>query len=136
MTVDIADSSVIPLQSLGVVDVGATDVADNELVSHAFANTCSDQDQNSFLVKRSSGFVNEYGREDEDGFLTDGGPNDPNHMLGAFPTLWPYGIGGIETRQPISVPYNVHVQFALQYADKRFRQDLHFIFQAFGVLQK
>lgn len=128
--------SVIPLQALGVIDVGATAVGENELLSHVLANVSAEGGKDTFIVKRSSDFVNEYARRDNDGSLCDGGPDDTNHMMGAFPILWPYGVGGIETNRPIPVPYNVHVRYALQYCDKRFRTDLNFIFQAFGVLQK
>lgn len=130
------EPGVVPLQSLGVIDVGATDVGENELLSHALLNASVRKRDDEFLVKRSSEFVNEYARKNADGSLSCGDINDPNHMMGAFPTLWPYGRGGIETSRPIVVPYDVHVQYALQYCDKRFRTDLNFVFQAFGVLQK
>jgi hypothetical protein len=56
--------------------------------------------------------------------------------MGAFPVLYPYTEGGIETDRPIPVSYAEHARWALQYWDKRFRTDLHFVFQVFGVLQK
>src|ERR1700685_880245 len=34
------------------------------------------------------------------------------------------------------MPYNIHVQWCLQYVDKHFRHPRHFMFQAFGVLRK
>lgn len=127
---------VIPLQALGVIDVGASDVSDTSVLAHALANTSVAERQEGYAVKRSGDFVNEYGRIDGDGLRTDGGPDDPNHMMGAFPTLWPYGKGGIETKRAIEMPYNRHVRWALQYADRRFRLHHQFVFQAFGVLQK
>jgi hypothetical protein len=57
-------------------------------------------------------------------------------MMGTFVMLWPYGVGGIETRRPIDVPYDVHVRALLQREGKQFRQHHNFIFQAFGILQK
>jgi hypothetical protein len=127
---------VIPLQSLGIIDVGATDVGDNEMLANALANTSSSKVENGYAIKRSSEFVNEYGRTDEGGQRTDGPVDDPNHMMGAFVMLWPYAMGGIETHRPIEVPYNIHVQSLLQRSNKSFRLHHHFIFQAFGVLQK
>ena len=50
--------------------------------------------------------------------------------------LWPYATGVLETDQPIDVPYNIHIQIALQYHDRQFSSHHQFIFQAFGVLQK
>lgn len=130
--------TVIPLQSLGVVDVGATYVGENEALAHALANTAGPGlDQGSgYAVKRGSAFVNEYPRVNSTGKRTDGGPDDPNHMLGAYPVLWPRAQGGLETDRPIHVPYGVHVRSLLQQSHKGFRKDNSFMFQAFGVLQK
>lgn len=116
--------------------MGATCLGGNEVLAHALANTSQEDVQAGFAVKRGSEFVNEYPRQDEDGSWFDGGPENPNHMLGAYPTLWPRGMGGIETSRPINVPYNIHVRSLLQQPDKGFRKDNSFIFQAFGVLQK
>jgi hypothetical protein len=100
------------------------------------ANASTGTVQNGYAVKRGSAFVNEYARTNSSGQRTNGSLEDPNHLLGAYPTLWPYAIGGIETHREIDVPYNVHVQWSLQYSDRRFRHHSQFIFQAFGVLQK
>ncbi|KAJ7913813.1 hypothetical protein B0H13DRAFT_1528801, partial [Mycena leptocephala] len=54
----------------------------------------------------------------------------------AFPTLFPYGKGGFETAREQEVAYEAHARWALCYSDRRFRRDLYFIFQAFGVIQK
>ncbi len=89
-----------------------------------------------YKVKRGSQFFNKYAHKTDDGLRTDGGPSNPNHLLGAFPVLFPYWIGGFETSRRSNVPYEVHAHWALQYGDHRFRKDLHFIFQVFGVIQK
>jgi hypothetical protein len=130
------DPAVFPLMAHGVVDVHADSVPDNDISAHAFANTAIDRTSSNFAIQRGSAFVNEYARKDGDGQRTDGGPGDPNHMLGAFPHLFPYGTGGFETNRDVTVPYEEHVRWALQYPDGRFRRDFYFIFQAFGVIQK
>src|SRR5882762_9797357 len=104
----------IPLQSLGVVDTGSTYVGEHEILAHALANASSSEMEDGQLIRRSSEFVNEYGHRDQDDNLTDGGPDNPNHTMGTFVMLWPYGVGGIETRRPIDVPYHVHVRALLQ----------------------
>ena len=82
-------------------------------------------------------FVNEYARRDTvTGLRNDGGPSDPNHLMGCFPTLFPYGKGGFETERPVEVPYEIHAKWAMLYADKRFRKDTQFPFQIFGICQK
>ena len=127
---------VVPLQALGVIDVGATHVGDNEMLAHALANMSSEALEAGYAVKHGGDFVNEYARTDADGERTDGGCQDPNHFLGAFPTLYCYGKGAPEVKRAVDVPYNVHIRAALQHHDRRFALHHQFIFQAFGVLQK
>lgn len=94
-------------------------------------------ENDEFIIRRGSAFVNEYARKDPmTGERNDGGPSNPNHLLGSFPTLFPYGRGGFETKRTINVPYEVHARWALRYHDRRFRKDSHFPFQVFGVCQK
>jgi len=104
-------------------------MTENDIVSHAFANACQDDQIPSFLIHKSSAFVNEYACKDEQtGLRSDGGPSNPNHLLGSFPVLFPYGAGGFEVWRKEPVPYEVHSRWALQYHDKRFCYDLHFVF--------
>ncbi|KAJ7103451.1 hypothetical protein B0H15DRAFT_919234 [Mycena belliarum] len=125
-----------PLQAMGVVDAHGEGVPDSDLFAHAFSNAAEGVAFKDFGIRKSSAFVNEYPRLDEQNERFDGGPTNPNHMLGAFPVLFPYGFGGIEVDRSETVPYEAHVRWALQYDDSRFRKDFYFIFQAFGVLQK
>ena len=128
--------SAIPLQALGVVDVAANGVTDNELLAHALANvSCADK-TDSWAVKRSTDFVNEYPRIDVDGMCFVGSTENPNHLLGSFPCLFPYGLGGFEVARECNVSYEKHARWALRYADRRFCTDLHFMFQVFRVIQK
>ncbi|KAJ3567669.1 hypothetical protein NP233_g6214 [Leucocoprinus birnbaumii] len=128
--------AVVPLQSYGVVDVTGTSLPDVELMAHALANTVI-SDGPDLQIRRGSAFINEYARVDPDtGERIDGGPTNPNHLLGAFPWLFPYGCGGFEVERQVDVSYESHVRWALQYEDKRFRLDHRFIFQVFGVMQK
>ncbi|KAH8976856.1 hypothetical protein EDB86DRAFT_2768594, partial [Lactarius hatsudake] len=128
--------SVIPLHSLGVVDVAANEVTENEILAHALANVARTEKVAGWAIKRGSDFVNEYACKDESGSFSDGSSENPNHLLGSFPCLFPYGLGGFEVDRPRKVSYQAHARWALRYTDKRFRKDLHFIFQVFGVLQK
>ena len=132
----IKDAQTVPLQSLGVVDVAATEVTENEILAHALENVSREDKQEAWAVKRSSDFVNEYARRNEEGECFEGTPENPNHLLGSFPCLFPYGHGGFEIDRPRKVSYSAHARWAIRYDDKRFRQDLHFIFQVFGVIQK
>jgi hypothetical protein len=118
------------------VDVAASNVQENELLSHALANVSQADKSFGWAVKRSGDFVNEYPRQNADGSRYDGSTENPNHLLGSFPCLFPYGLGGFEVDRPISISYESHARWALRYEDRRFRKDYHFMFQVFGVLQK
>ena len=126
----------IPLHSLGVVDIAGTAIQENELLSHALANVSTVDKSLGWAVKRSGDFVNEYPRQDADGNRFASSCENPNHLLGSFPCLFPYGLGGFEVDRPISVSYESHARWALRYHDKHFCKDHHFMFQIFGVLQK
>ncbi len=130
------DAESIPLHSLGVVDIAATDVTQNEVLAHALINVSRSDKADGWAIKRSGDFVNEYPRKNSEGGLFDGSCENPNHLLGSFPCLFPYGQGGFEVDRRFPVPYKAHARWALRYDDKRFRLDLHFVFQLFGVLQK
>ncbi|RDB17999.1 ATP-dependent DNA helicase RRM3 [Hypsizygus marmoreus] len=135
---EVIEPGVIPLQANGVIDVSGDDVPDNDIMAHAFSNAVDDELRaEKFKIRRGSAFINEYARIDKTtGQRYDGGPSDANHLLGTFPVLFPYGVGGFEVGRPENVPYESHARWALQYADRRFRKDLHFVFQVFGVIQK
>jgi len=121
----------------GVLDINGNDITQSELTSAALANIADPKYGDDFAIRRGNKFINEYPRVDEiTGKRTDGGIHNTNHLLGCFPTLFPYGRGGFEVERPIKVSYETHARWALQYADKRFRKDPQFRFQVFGVCQK
>jgi hypothetical protein len=131
------EPAVIPIYANGVVDVEGGDIGSSELMAHALSNSGGTNMPEDFTIHRGSAFVNEYARLDpKSGQRNNGGPSNPNHLLGSFPTLFPYGKGGFETNRPIPVPYETHARWSMQYADRRFRKDLQFPFQVFGVMQK
>jgi hypothetical protein len=109
---------------------------DARTLAHALANLSQHDRAEGWAVKRSSDFVNEYPRRNTEGALSDGTSENPNHLLGTFPCLFPYGQGGFEVDRPIPVRYDAHGRWSIRYSDRRFRLDHLFIFQIFGVLQK
>jgi hypothetical protein len=136
LTICPTEPAIIPFQAMGVVDVAGVDIPHSDILAHTLSNTANTPNPD-FTVQRSSAFVNEYPRVNPvTGERTDGGPSDPNHLLGAFPVLYPFGKGGFEVGRDPVVSYEKHVRWALRYADRRFRKDLHFVFQVFGVIQK
>lgn len=72
-----------------------------------------------YAYQRGGRLINEYARKKADGTPYEGEPEDPNHLLGSFPTLFPYGKGGFEIERPVKVSYEMHIRWALAYHDKR-----------------
>ncbi len=110
-------------------------------MAHALANLGNEETvtklgpEDKYFIRRGSVFTNEYARiNQESGEWTDGGPGNSNHLLGAFPWLFPYGLGGFEVVRSQNIPYEVHSRWALQYSDRRFQKDYHFVFQIYGVM--
>ncbi|KAF7294856.1 ATP-dependent DNA helicase [Mycena indigotica] len=130
------DAQVFPLQIHGVVDVGGENIPDATLFAHAVENAIPANFAQDYGIRKGNAFVNEFARYDENKERFDGGPANPNHLLGAFPILFPYGYGGLEVDRKIKVTYEEHVRWALQHASGRFRRHTSFIFQVFGVLWK
>ncbi|CAF3695839.1 unnamed protein product [Rotaria sp. Silwood1] len=63
--------------------------------------------------------------------------SNPNLLLGIFPTLFPYGCGGLEDgSRPIRINFREHLRYLLSYADRRFAQHYSFIFVVFNILQR
>ena len=86
--------AVLALSLLGVVDIDGVDIIDKELMVHALANCAQLVREEDFMIQQGSAFVNEYTRVNPvTGQRYDGGPGDPNHLLGTFPTLFPYRQG-------------------------------------------
>lgn len=131
---------IVTIQASGTVDIEGEEISRTELMAHALSNSGLNETQKAhedFTIRRGSAFINEYARKDPiTGQRTDGGPSDANHLLGSFPTLFPYGLGGFEVKREVDVPYEVHVRWAMMYHDRRFRKDYQFPFIVFGVCQK
>lgn len=119
-----------------MVNIAANDVPDNEVLANALLNVSRSDKTEGWAVKRSGDFVNEYPRLNDDGAHFARSTENPNHLLGSFPCLFPFGVGGFEVERPLKVSYESHTRWALRYEDRQFRKDHHFIFQVFGVIQK
>ncbi|KAF7317187.1 ATP-dependent DNA helicase [Mycena chlorophos] len=132
---EIIDPRVFPLQAHGCVDLDGEGISDAALFHNAAVNLLSAPQQRDSAVRPGNQYVNEYPRT-EGKRRTDGGAANPNHMLGTFPFLFPCGVGGLEVDREDTVTYEAHIRWALQYDDGRFRKDLHFVFQGFGVVLK
>ncbi|KAF7320708.1 ATP-dependent DNA helicase [Mycena chlorophos] len=132
---EVYEPAVIPLQAHGSVDLNGEALTDGELFMHAVDNLHPGQKKRDYAVRKGSGLINEYPRV-KDGQRFVGEPGDANHILGAFPCLFPYGLGGFEVDRDINVTYEAHAKWALCYDDGRFRRDIYCIFLLFNVISR
>jgi hypothetical protein len=59
-----------------------------------------------------------------------------NFFEKAFPCLFPWGRGGIESIREHPVTFNLHIRWCLRQFDRRFRRHWTFPFLAFGITQR
>src|SRR6266508_2460155 len=91
------DAGVIPIQLMGVVNVDGNDISSTEIMAHMLTNSTIEQNTGDYSIRRGSAFLNEYARTDAvTGLRNDCRPSNPNHLLGSFPILFPYGMGGLK----------------------------------------
>ncbi|QRV95124.1 Helitron helicase-like domain at N-terminus [Ceratobasidium sp. AG-Ba] len=141
-TIDPSDSSdddptVIPLQCLGVMDNDLSKLTSNELMAWGLRNMQSQDVKNRSewgYAVRYGAPVNTFGQPPKGKGPAD--PNRRNFWEAAFPILYPYGVGGIESDRPSQVSFLEHVRWSLQYHDRRFRHHNSFLFAAFGIQQR
>lgn len=123
------EGSVIPLQFLGVSDTDLERVSLDERMKYALAN----------MEEREGGYVVRHGAKPLSEFGTGYGTEDlptRNPLAAAYPNLFPYGIGGIESHQDRTVGFDEHVRWALQFYDRQFRTHHSFPFVCFSISQK
>ena len=84
--------TVIPLQFLGVSDTEQDTISLDEHMKYALANM--DDKKEGYIVRHRARLISEFGTslQNHDSPLR-------NPLAAAYPVLFPYGIGGIETKQ-------------------------------------
>ena len=131
-------ADIIPLQVTGTVDTDLSKLTANEMMVWGLANLWNGGHEGGYRVRHSRHPVNDFGRPRNRG-ADDSAPeldtNHSNFFEKAFPCLFPFGCGGIEADQEVPLGFREHVQWALQYFDRRFRKHETFPFVAFGILQ-
>ena len=62
---------------------------------------------------------------------------NPSLLPMLYPTLFPYGIGGVEDkRRTVAISFENHVRHFLSLSDRRFQEHYSFLFTAFNVIQR
>lgn len=127
----------IPLLNISsVVDVDGFETSCNDINEHLLEtisennktnsgseNKLKQYDRSYYMIPRSEQPVLQFGND--------------QLLTGLFPTLFPYGIGSPEYMNRIKKTcYKRHIQYLLNYQDKRFEEHASFIFVVFNMLQR
>lgn len=126
----VSDPDVVPLQCSGIIDIDLTKLTSDELMTWGINNLAMDSSEGVYSVRHGSKPVQDFVFAD----VTDEQRN--NIFEKAFLCLFPYGCGGIESRQFHRVDFTDHVRWALRYHDRRFHTHESFPFVTFGIQQR
>ena len=123
----------IPLQISGSVDCDLSNVTANELMKWGLTNLWKDGHEGGYAVRHGRQPVSDFPpQEAQDGECP---TEQPNFFEKAFPCLYPYGRGGLESGRPVPLSFPEHIWWLLQYSDRRFRKHETFPFITFGISQ-
>lgn len=108
-----AAPSVIPFQVSDSVDFDLTSIPSNEPMRWRLQNAWRDGQEGTYAVCHGTNPVMDFRPRET--------PNDPNVFVKAFPCLFPYGVGGVESLNDRRLEMGEHVRWSLRYHDRRFR---------------
>ena len=124
---------VIPLQVSGSIDCDLSNLTANELMRWGLMNMWKDGREGAYAVRHSHQPVTDFPAFRDDDHCP---ANQHNFFEKAFPCLYPYGQGGLESTRPIPLDFPKHIRWSLQYCDRRFRKHKTFPFVVFGISQR
>lgn len=116
---------------LGQQDVDLDNVSANDMLTWGLNNMWRDGEDGGYGV-RSGRIVSSFGFNPNSSYDTP----ESFYWERAYPTLYPYGLGGAEIRRPVPLSLSQHVRWSLLYFDKRFRKHSTYPFNAFSILQR
>ena len=82
----------------GAADTDLTNVSANELMMWGLSNLWKEGKEGAYAVQHGRQPVSDFGR-----MRTGSDGSDENFFERAFPTLFPYGVGGIEGEQSVEL---------------------------------
>ena len=97
----------------GAIDTDLSNMPASELMKWGLENLVwKDGEEGGYFVKHGSQPVRDFGRPKK-GDKRDYDPNQDNLFEKAFPVLYPYSYGSIETDRAVEVKFLEHVQWSL-----------------------
>lgn len=128
-------ADVVPLEISGSVDcdLSNSNVTANELMKWGLVNLWKDGQEGSYAVQHEHQPVSDFPPRDVGDAVC--ATDQPNFFEKAFPCLYPYGRGGLESGRPVPLDFPEHIGWSLQYWDRRFCKHETFPFITFAISQ-
>ncbi|KAE8230322.1 hypothetical protein CF326_g4682 [Tilletia indica] len=109
------------LEHHGLLDVNGAAIGSSARTASALTNTLGST-RPDLVIKHGSTFIREY--------------DNPALFPGMFPTLFPWGIGGFESKRQVPLSLNRQGSHLLDLADPAFRRHLSFVFVLCNIKQR
>ncbi|KAF8603659.1 hypothetical protein BDV93DRAFT_442049 [Ceratobasidium sp. AG-I] len=131
---------VIPLEFSGTAAADGTQITSKELMLSAIKNLKKElgdrmSAEGAYAV-RHGGFARDFGYLKRGEDTSEDTHEDENPSAWTFPSLFPYGVGGLEAKRAVPVSFMEHTRVCLQHYDRRFRRDHMFPYWSMSIQQK
>ncbi|CAF4098595.1 unnamed protein product, partial [Adineta steineri] len=131
------DPNIIPMHISGILDVQGTSITSEDINCYLLEKLHIDS------TKSSATSTDKYSTGDDVVYMIPHGSKPTNeylnpHLLpGLYPTLFPYGVGGLDdSSRGVKVSIKDHMYYLLNYDDKRFEKHHSFMFVVFNMMQR
>ncbi|KAE8228546.1 hypothetical protein CF326_g6517 [Tilletia indica] len=109
------------LENHGMIDVNGIGVPAHQRTASALANATGTE-RPDLVIRHGSALISDY--------------NNPDLFPGMFPLLFPWGIGGFETKREVPLSLGRQATYLLDLADSAFRRHWSFIFIVANIKQR
>lgn len=116
----------------GLLDMDMTEITASETTIRAMMNLWNKDEEGPYAIRHGYRPVSDF----PDQSASHDGNHGSNVYEKAFPCLYPYGHRGIEAQRAVPIDFRDHIEWSLQYFDRRFRKHETFPFFVFGILQR
>ena len=122
----------------GAIDTDMSRLTASELMAWGLANLWKEGREGGYAVRHGHQPVNDFRNRGQPGDDMENGADLklPNFFEQAFPILYPYGEGGIESNQGTPIDFSEHVKWSLRYHDQQFCRHETFPFLSFEIQQR
>ncbi|KAI5892666.1 uncharacterized protein SCHCODRAFT_01171736 [Schizophyllum commune H4-8] len=134
------EAEVIPFDIAGSVDSDLRRVPVSDVAAWGISNLWEQGQEGGYVVRHGSRFVSDFGpggkRRRREMPVVGNHAEEHNFFEKAFPYLFPYGRGGIESTRRVPLDFREEVQWCMRHHTRRFARSETFCFVVFGILQR